>query len=100
MNTTFRFRLVINRIEANDMLQEDVQLWMRLRVLRDFKQWPKDVVNQLLKVIDRIRFFVNAVQTWHLDEPAYIGGKKVVVTDPRGNLVPLTRRSSGEQMCT
>lgn len=45
MESTFRLRFVIHAVEADDTLQKYVKLRVRLRILRDLKEWAEDIYN-------------------------------------------------------
>ena len=54
------------------LLEEKVELGMGVRVQRDFKQRHKDVVQQLLKVVDDAGGLVHIIQPRQLHHPGHI----------------------------
>jgi hypothetical protein len=110
-----RATLVINGIERNNVLQEPMNLWMAAGISSCFKQWHKQIIQKLLKVLDLLLTLEDAVQSGHLleqsplfimktnkwssqntiiktqylNDPANIVRKQVVINNPLGNLVPL-----------
>lgn len=49
MEPTFRLRFVIHAVEADDTLQKYMKLRVRLRILRDLKEWAEDIYSTLTK---------------------------------------------------
>lgn len=43
MEPTLGLRFVVNTIKADDALQENVELGVRPRVLRDLEQWTENI---------------------------------------------------------
>lgn len=43
MESTFRLRFVIHAVEADDTLQKYMKFRVRLRILRDLKEWAEDI---------------------------------------------------------
>jgi hypothetical protein len=89
VDATLSLRLIIDRVETNDSLKEDVKVRVARGVLGDLEQGLEDVLDDLLKVLDRLGGLVDVVQTRDLDQPTDVRREQLVVDHPVGQLVPL-----------
>mmetsp|Transcript_3376 Transcript_3376/g.13067 ORF Transcript_3376/g.13067 Transcript_3376/m.13067 type:complete len:217 (-) Transcript_3376:1447-2097(-) len=65
-----------------------MQLWMRRRVYRDFKQRLENVIEHLLEVFHRPITVVDVVQSRYLNHPYDIFAEDVVIQHPSREIVP------------
>ena len=91
IESTFDFGFVVYAVEANDTLEEDVQLRVRGRVLSHFEERLEYVADHLLEVVDRFGRLIERIETWNLNQPPDIVGEQLVVHNPGSELVPFAR---------
>lgn len=94
MHAPLNLAFVIDAIEANDPLQEDVELGVACRVFGHLEQRLEDVYNDLLEIVHQTSCLVHIEQAWYLNEPSHVGGKEFVVNNPSCELVPLINVST------
>mmetsp|Transcript_1039 Transcript_1039/g.3140 ORF Transcript_1039/g.3140 Transcript_1039/m.3140 type:complete len:329 (-) Transcript_1039:1783-2769(-) len=82
---------VVDQVKPADVLQEDVQHGMRLRIDCRLKHWQEDVVQELLEVFQDTLSLVHVVQTRDLDHPQVVVRIEPVLHDPRRQRVPFHR---------
>ena len=63
------FRLIVYHVKPYDSFQEMMQLRMRRRINRHFKQRHENVIKHLLEVFHRSLRFVNVIQPRQLNHP-------------------------------
>src|ERR1700744_2905448 len=80
--TAFRFALIVNAVEADDTLEEDVQLRMARGILGDLKQRLEEVDHDLLKVFHQSTGLVDVKEPRNLDQPPDVWRKELVVNYP------------------
>lgn len=71
-----------------------MKLGVTLRISRSLEQRCEDVVEHLLKIAELLVLSVHGVEARHLHQKSNIVGDKIVVDNPRGQLIPLVCVSS------
>mmetsp|Transcript_24890 Transcript_24890/g.63392 ORF Transcript_24890/g.63392 Transcript_24890/m.63392 type:complete len:255 (+) Transcript_24890:1386-2150(+) len=84
-----RFGLVVDGVEADDLLEQQVQLRVRRRVVAHLKKRHEDVVEHLAKRAQQPIGLIHRVQPRHLYEPSVVWRVKLMLDDPFSKLVPL-----------
>lgn len=81
-------RLVVDSVEADNLEEGLVEVRVYGGVDSDVEEWAENVINHLLKVVDKALLLVYGVEPGYLDHPAHVRAVELVAHEPLAQSMP------------